>query len=72
MIWLLAFVAQGLRISVPYVLAALGGLLAERSGVINIALEGLLLVGAFAGAVAARESGSAIPAATPSAAPSPR
>ena len=54
------FFAQGLRISVPYLLAALGGLLAERSGVINIALEGLLLVGAFAGAVAARESGSAL------------
>ena len=56
----LEFFAQGLRISVPYLLAALGGLLSERSGVINIALEGLLLVGAFAGAVAGLESGSAL------------
>lgn len=56
----LGFVAQGLRISVPYVLAALGGTLSERSGVINIALEGFLLAGAFAAALVARETGSAL------------
>lgn len=49
----LAFVGQVLGISVPYVLAALGGAVSERSGVINIALEGKLLAGAFAGAVGA-------------------
>jgi simple sugar transport system permease protein len=41
------FVAAVVRITVPYALAALGGTLSERSGVINIALEGLLLIGAF-------------------------
>ena len=52
------FLAQLVRISVPYILAALGGTISERSGVVNIALEGKLLVGAFCCAVGAIESGS--------------
>ena len=55
---ILGFVAQVMRISVPYVLAALGGTLSERSGVINIALEGMLLVGAFAAAVGSLAGGA--------------
>ena len=40
--------ASALRLSVPIALAALGGIFAEKSGVINIGLEGLLIVSAFA------------------------
>jgi simple sugar transport system permease protein len=52
------FLLSVLRITVPYALAALGGLLSERAGVINIALEGTLLVGAFGAATAAHLSHS--------------
>jgi simple sugar transport system permease protein len=55
----LAFVAQAVRIAVPLALAALGGSVTERSGMVDLALEAKLLFGAFAAAAVGHATGSA-------------
>ena len=49
----LDILATGLRLAVPLIFAALGGIWCERAGVFNLALEGSILGGAFGAAVAA-------------------
>jgi general nucleoside transport system permease protein len=50
---LLGLLQQTVFLAVPLILGALAGVLCERSGVINIAIEGQMLTGAFAGALVA-------------------
>ena len=56
MIAFLAFLHTALRLSTPLGYGALGGYCSERSGTINIALEGLMLMGAFTAAVIAHQT----------------
>jgi len=50
---IIPLIAAGIRLATPLIFAALGGILSERSGVINIGLEGMLVAGTFGGYVGA-------------------
>jgi general nucleoside transport system permease protein len=59
--WFDAFIvvfASGMRLAIPLILACLAGLWSERSGIVDIGLEGKILVGAFASAATATFTGS--------------
>lgn len=53
-----AFLIQTLRIAIPYLLAASGGVVSERAGLIGLTLEGYMLSGAFCAALGSYYSGS--------------
>jgi ABC-type uncharacterized transport system permease subunit len=53
-----SLLAGGLTLSVPLIFGAMSGLVGERSGIVNIAIEGQLLAGAFVAAVTASLAGN--------------
>src|SRR5947199_9876665 len=48
-----ALLASAIRVTMPILLASLGAVHAERGGVVNIGLEGIMIMGTFFGAVGA-------------------
>ena len=54
-----SFLLAIIRMTVPILLAAIGDLYCERTGVLNIAVEGMMIVGAFAGFLGAYYGGDA-------------
>ena len=56
---LIVILGSAIRVGVPLILACLAGLWSERSGIVDIGLEGKMLTGAFAAAAAAEFTGSA-------------
>jgi len=56
----ITFVLQTLRITIPYLLPSLGAVYSEKGGVVNIALEGIMLSGAFAAAAGTYYTGNVL------------
>jgi simple sugar transport system permease protein len=56
---IVSLLGGAMALAIPLVFGALGGVLGERAGVVNIAIEGQLLFGAFAAAITASLTGSA-------------
>ena len=54
------FLTQMIRISIPYLFAASGGVIAERAGIVSLTLEGFMLSGAFGAALGTHYSGSPV------------
>ena len=56
---IVATLASGIRLATPFLLAALGETIGQRSGVLNLGVEGVMLIGAFTAYYTMLETGSA-------------
>ena len=54
----ISFFTQMIRIAIPYLFAASGGVVAERSGIVSLTLEGFMLIGAFAAVLGTNYTGN--------------
>ena len=55
---ILGMIHSGIRLATPYIYAALGEMFSQRSGVLNLGVDGIMLMGAFFGFYAVFETGS--------------
>lgn len=53
-----SFLTQMIRIAIPYLFAASGGVVAERAGIVSLTLEGFMLSGAFAAVLGVNYTGN--------------
>ena len=53
------FMGSSLRLAMPMLLGSMGELVSERAGVLNLSVEGMMLMGAFAGAMGSLATGNA-------------
>lgn len=58
--WLISATARSLAFATPLLLAALGEIVAERAGVVNLGVEGMMILGALTGFVVAQLSGDPV------------
>ena len=56
--WIVSTIARSLAFSTPLLWAALGEIYAERAGVVNLGVEGMMILGAVAGFIVAQTTGS--------------
>ncbi|GFN21697.1 ABC transporter permease subunit [Thermanaeromonas sp. C210] len=56
---LVGVLATGIRLATPFLLAALGEMFVQRSGVFNLGVEGIMLMGAFMGFFLTLQTGNA-------------
>ncbi|WP_419854490.1 ABC transporter permease [Candidatus Poriferisodalis sp.] len=57
---LVATLASGIRLATPFLLAALGETIGQRAGVLNLGVEGVMLIGAYAAYITALRTGSVV------------